>query len=45
VIRACPPCASCSDSIGRQTGQPQWLAICMKLEEVMEKEKGLFANL
>jgi len=33
------------DSIGRQTGQPQWLAICMKLEEVMEKEKGLFANL
>jgi 2-methylcitrate synthase/citrate synthase II len=33
------------DSIGRQTGQPQWLTICMKLEEVMEKEKGLFANL
>jgi citrate synthase len=33
------------ETIGRQTGQAQWLPICQKLEEVMEKEKGLFANL
>jgi citrate synthase len=30
---------------GKQTGQTRYLPICQKLEEVMEKEKGLFANL
>jgi 2-methylcitrate synthase/citrate synthase II len=33
------------EAIGKQTGQTQWLPICQKLEEVMEREKGLFANL
>jgi citrate synthase len=31
--------------VGAERGQPQWLEVCMKLEEVMQKEKGLFANL
>ncbi len=33
------------DELSDKTGQHQWPAICRKLEEVMEKEKGLFANL
>lgn len=31
--------------LGRRFGQEQWAAICTKLEEVMELEKGLHANL
>jgi len=31
--------------VAAERGQPHWLEVCMKLEEVMQKEKGLFANL
>ncbi len=31
--------------LGRRFGQEQWGAICAKLEEVVEREKGLYANL
>jgi citrate synthase len=31
--------------IGKRVGQPNWLEICLELDRVMEKEKGLFANL
>jgi len=31
--------------LGDRSGQRQWYEICRKLEEVMEHEKGLFANL
>ncbi len=31
--------------LGRRFGQEQWGAICASLEEVMEREKGLYANL
>jgi citrate synthase len=33
------------DEASVHTGQTQWPAICRKLEAVLEKEKGLFANL
>jgi citrate synthase len=31
--------------VGKRVGQTNWLAICLELDRVMEKEKGLFANL
>ena len=31
--------------LGQRFGQPQWVTICEKLEEVMEREKHLCANL
>jgi 2-methylcitrate synthase len=31
--------------LGQRLGQPQWLAICLELDRVMEKEKHLYANL
>ncbi len=31
-------------SLGRRLGQEHWVAICEKLEQVMEREKGLCAN-
>jgi citrate synthase len=30
--------------LGKRTGKEQWIAICEKLEEVMEREKQLYAN-
>ncbi len=30
--------------LGKRTGKEQWVPICEKLEEVMEREKGLCAN-
>jgi 2-methylcitrate synthase/citrate synthase II len=30
--------------LGKRTGKENWVAICEKLEEVMEREKGLCAN-
>jgi 2-methylcitrate synthase len=30
--------------LGKQTGKENWVLICEKLEEVMEREKGLCAN-
>jgi 2-methylcitrate synthase/citrate synthase II len=31
--------------IGKRVGQTQWIDICLELDRVMEKEKGLYANL
>ena len=31
--------------VGKRVGQMNWLEICLELDRVMEKEKGLFANL
>lgn len=31
-------------SLGRQRGEPQWVEICERLEEVIRREKGLCAN-
>jgi len=31
--------------VGERVGQPKWLEVCLELDRVMEKEKGLFANL
>jgi 2-methylcitrate synthase/citrate synthase II len=33
------------EKLGTQAGQPQWLEICVKLEEVLQREKRLYANL
>lgn len=30
--------------LGKRTGKENWVAICEKLEEVMDREKGLCAN-
>jgi citrate synthase len=30
--------------LGKRTGKEQWIPICEKLEEVMEREKNLYAN-
>ncbi len=30
--------------LGKRLGREQWVPICEKLEEVMEREKGLYAN-
>jgi len=40
-----PMMRSLLDELSEKTGQHQWPAICRKLEAVLEKEKGLFANL
>jgi 2-methylcitrate synthase len=31
--------------VGKRVGQMTWLEICLELDRVMEKEKGLYANL
>ena len=31
--------------VGKRVGQSTWLEICLELDRVMEREKGLFANL
>ena len=31
--------------LGQRSGQEQWVAICEKLEMIMAREKGLYANL
>jgi citrate synthase len=33
------------DEVGKRASQPNWMAVCLELDRVMEKEKGLFANL
>ena len=31
--------------VGKRVGQTKWLEICLEMDRVMEKEKGLYANL